>query len=108
MPDDDRDCRTLRARPRVKVFQPVELRIEGTARRGHLLDVSASGALVHAPVPPLAGASVVLVLGTVPHAARVMWLEGTRFGLAFTFRLSEIELERILAAAAPRLAVVSR
>lgn len=96
---DSKQVRRLRGAPRRKIFHPVELRAGGNARRAHLLDLSAGGALAHCVDPPAAGVSIILVIGEVAHAASVMWRDGLRFGMAFRFHLSAAEIERVTAQA---------
>lgn len=93
---DKTDVRLLRARPRRKVFQPIQLRDSEGTRRGHLLDLSGSGALAYCTQPPEIGAAVVVTLGSVEHTASVVWRDGRRFGVAFVFRLSDREIERVI------------
>lgn len=86
----------MRGRPRQKIFEPVELRIGTDTRRAHLLDLSAGGAQAHCADPPEAGASLILMVGEVPHIASVVWSAGTRFGMAFRFGLSNAEIDRVI------------
>lgn len=96
---DKNQVRRLRGEPRRKIFHPVELRAGGPARRAHLLDLSAGGALAHCADPPATGASIILVIGEALHAASVVWRDGLRFGMAFRFDLSAAEIDRVLAQA---------
>lgn len=106
MPNDQQDMRALRAKPRLKIFQPVELDAGAGPLRAHLLDLSTTGALVHANSAPTLGASVrLLIEGQPPRAARVMWCNGARFGIAFTTPLADAQVEAVLRSqrgAAPR------
>jgi hypothetical protein len=77
-----------RVAKRVKVFQPAMLVADGRARRVHLLDVSAAGALVHAQEPVAKGAQVRVECAGVVRDAAVRWSEGKRFGLLFERQLS--------------------
>jgi PilZ domain len=93
------DVRSLRRQPRLKVFQPIEIHVGTTPLRAHLLDLSASGALVHSTTAPATGTPLRLTLGGLVRTARVVWRDGVRFGIAFTVPLCETEVERALAPA---------
>ena len=96
---DSDDVRALRGQPRLKVFLPIELYAGTTPLRAHLLDLSASGALVHSVAAPAPGSPVRLMIGGLVRTARVVWQDGVRFGIAFAVPLREIEVERMLAPA---------
>lgn len=98
---DSDDVRALRGQPRLKVFLPIELYAGTTPLRAHLLDLSASGALVHSVAAPAPGSPVRLMIGGLVRTARVVWQDGVRFGIAFAVPLREIEVERMLAPAPP-------
>lgn len=86
------DPRLLRATPRFKLFQPSEMRV-GTERfRVHLLDLSASGALVNHASPPPIGSVVQLDCAGALRLARVMRHEGTRFGVQFLAPLTDAQV----------------
>lgn len=73
---------------RHKVFQPTTLVAGITAVRAHLLNLSRHGALVHADAPPARGVAVRLECAGRMRLARVMWVQGARFGVAFALALS--------------------
>jgi len=89
-------ARSLRARPRLKVFQPVEIYAGVAPLRAHLLDLSVSGALVHSSAAPAPGTPLRLRIGGLVRTARVVWQDGLRFGIAFALPLLETEVERAL------------
>ena len=93
------DVRSLRGHPRLKVFQPIEMHAGTVPLRAHLLDLSASGALVHSATAPAPGTPVRLTIGGLMRSARVVWQDGVRFGIAFVVPLREVEVERMLAPA---------
>ena len=93
-PDDD--PRALRAKPRLKTFHPVELRDEAGPSRAHLLDLSATGALVHREEPPAPGAVVRIGIAGAPRPAKVVWQDGKRFGVAFTASLRDDEVVQVV------------
>lgn len=67
--------------------------------RVHLLNVSTTGALVHAALPPVRGTAVCIQIGSRAVDARIMWVEGNRFGVAFDRALDATLLESLLATA---------
>jgi hypothetical protein len=77
-----------RETPRYKLFEPVSMRVDGLPVRGHLLDLSRSGALAHADTGVLPGARVELNGMGILTPARIMWVSGRRFGLRFDTWLS--------------------
>ena len=93
--------RRLRAARRLKLFQPTELRTGEARCRVHLLDLSATGALIHAAAPPARGASVLLACAGSLREARVMWVDGQRLGVSFRSTLTNADLARALNAPAP-------
>lgn len=90
------DARERRRAPRVKLFQPVEMRGPRGASRVHLLNVSTSGALAYAQDAPAAGETVEIVCGSGTHAARVAWSDGRRFGLAFAVPVAQARIDDLL------------
>ncbi len=85
-----------RARRR-KIFYPTTMQCGGAVARVHLLDLSASGALGHSSTPPQSGAVAQVALEDIQRAARVMWVEGERFGLAFTMPFTDGQVADLLA-----------
>ena len=75
-----------------------ELRLAASLRTGActapigLLDVSRGGALAEARPAPQAGSRVVLLLERREVEARVAWVRGAQFGLAFDRPISATEL----------------
>lgn len=109
MTNRDEDVRHLRAKPRSKLFQPTELcDAAGAIRRAHLLDLSATGALVHATEPPQPGGMIQLTLGGTPRSCHVMWVEDRRFGVRFRTPLTDAQVADILATQAALVAEASR
>jgi len=87
----------MRATQRYKLFQPTEMTVNGRTRRVHLLNLSAGGALIFAPDPPLPGAIVQLKCGVHSLRARVAWRADRRFGVAFLAPLAEADVRKIVA-----------
>ena len=89
--------RASRAYARMKVFQPGEMEWGGSRARIHLLDLSRGGALVYAQVPPPVGSILRFVEPACLAAARVVWVRGKRFGVAFAAPLSDALVALIIA-----------
>jgi hypothetical protein len=98
----------LRASPRYKLFQPTEMTTAAGVTRVHLLNVSAGGALVHAPEPPSPGALLRLQCGDEQRVARVAWSKGPRFGAAFSLPLTDEQVQSLLVAQTPQTSSTSR
>ncbi|EQB11894.1 hypothetical protein RLDS_22470 [Sphingobium lactosutens DS20] len=64
--------------------------------RGHLLDLSATGALCHSDMPFRAGDRVLIDADCLGVAGRVVWSGGKRFGLHFEAALPASVLDRVL------------
>ena len=93
---DDPAAAAERAAPRIKIFMPTDLEVGGRSMRAHLLDLSVTGALAYAPIPPQEGASVQLACGVALRRATVMWVAGPRFGLAFALPLTPAQVDAVL------------
>ena len=94
---NESDLQRLRARPRLKLFEPTVMRDGAHEAKIHLLDLSATGALAHAAIPPRASARVLVTLGTENRTATVIWVEGHRFGIAFTVPLTDHQVAATIA-----------
>ena len=75
--------RTARQERRFPVYLPALLWIGEEARVVRLRDLSRAGALAEAPTAPPMGEQVVLRVERLSVEARVAWVKGVRFGLAF-------------------------
>lgn len=91
------DKQLLRARPRRKIFYPTQMRIGLWNARVHLLDLSASGALVHCATPIAMGTLIRIECAGMARSARVVWSEGERFGVQFFAPLSDAQVDAALA-----------
>lgn len=88
---------SARRASRAKVFQPGEMHTISGAQRIHLLDLSASGALVYsAGRVPEVGAVVRLTAGAPIGAARVKWVVGKKFGVSFATPLPQERIDQLL------------
>lgn len=81
---------------RHKLFEPVSMRVDGLSVRGHLLDLSRSGALAYTEAAVTTGARVEIEGVGILTPARVMWIKGCRFGLRFDNWLSNELLTMIV------------
>jgi hypothetical protein len=81
---------------RHKIFEPTQLHLAEGEVRAHLINVSLSGALVHAATAPRRGETVRVELCGTPVAAQVRWVDGPRFGLAFVQPLDPAMLRQLL------------
>jgi hypothetical protein len=72
-----------RAEPRFPLFLAATARQGSGTTRIQLRNLSRSGALAEALRPPAEGSSVTLARDDLLVQARVAWVEGMRFGLAF-------------------------
>lgn len=90
-------ARADRAYARMKVFQPGEMEWRSERTRMHLLDLSRGGALVYAQTPPPIGSIIRFVEPACLSAARVVWVRGKRFGVAFAAPLSDALVALVIA-----------
>lgn len=66
--------------------------------RVHFLNISKTGALMHADRPPAVGATCTFgVVGNL-GIAKVVWVDGKRFGIHFLVPLTDAALEAALRA----------
>jgi hypothetical protein len=91
----------VRARlsPRSRVRVAAALEVEGVVRSTTLVNMSATGALLHIDSPPEAGADVVLIRNRLRSPARVIRVEGNRCAIRFHKRIAALS---IAAATHPR------
>lgn len=88
----------LRATPRYKLFHPTEMNTGSAARRVHILNLSAGGALVYANNPPNPGTTLRLRCGGRSLPARVAWRDERRFGVTFLSPLADADIKEVIAA----------
>src|SRR5262245_60217215 len=81
---------------RTRILLSASLLIGGRPSRVHLLDLSKKGALAHATDVPGQGQKVWLVCHGAEVLARVAWVKGPRFGLAFDTHLPRTKLDHML------------
>jgi hypothetical protein len=97
MQTSDKDGAHRRTAPRIKIFQPAEIRCGADApQRVHLLNISTGGALVYGDTAPEVGAQVELDCGIALGPARVQWSSGRRFGVAFTEPIGPQQIDALV------------
>ena len=89
------DRAPVRTQPRLKVFQPAELQIGGTATRVHILDLSELGALMHGRVDLDPGKQVTLHCCGWTRSANIAWAASGRFGLRFKLALTAAQVAAV-------------
>jgi hypothetical protein len=93
MSDEDQAARRDR---RFKTFLPAAASTAGGGEhRVHVLDLSRSGARLHADTSFDPSDTLLLDLHGVKHSARVVWSRGKQIGVVFTMALTPDELRRI-------------
>ncbi|MBZ9647452.1 PilZ domain-containing protein [Sphingobium sp. 3R8] len=85
-----------RGAARHKLFEPLALRHAGVLRRAHMLDLSVSGALLHAERPPRIGDGVIIEFQDLAAVGHVIWVRAKRFGVRFDVPLPETALRAML------------
>lgn len=84
--------------PRIRIFRSTTLLCGTSAVAIHLLDVSKGGALAHGSSSRMPHEAVWLQLDGLDIRARVAWVRGNRFGLAFGVPLTDAQLSLITVA----------
>lgn len=96
--DGEGDVRRLRREPRLALFQPTEMSDGAGLRRAHLLDVSATGALVYAADAPPKGSEVAIGVTGAMMVATVMWVDDRRFGVSWRDPMTRDQVDGVVAA----------
>lgn len=86
----------FRTAPRYKLFEPVRLHFRGAWMRGHVLDLSCTGALAHAERPPEPGDAIRVEGQGFCLDGDVLWARAKRFGIGFTLVLAEATVLHIV------------
>lgn len=81
---------------RHKMFEPVRLHRNAQVCRAHLLDLSRTGARLHADLPPEIDEWVEVELFGLLLRGRVIWEKARRFGLRFDHALPDPLLQGLL------------
>lgn len=90
------DPSRLRGKPRFKMFQPIRVMCNGAQLRAHLLDLSATGALIHSTALLEPGAAIVVELGSWSRAARVEWRRDDKAGIRFVQGMADAEVKHLV------------
>lgn len=78
------------------MFQPGSYTIHGRTERLHLLDLSTGGGRAHAEMCPARDQWVDLTCVVSLGRAKVVWVRGHMFGLAFALALSDATVRSII------------
>jgi hypothetical protein len=81
--DASRTRKERRCSERVKVFKPADLLINGVKCRSHILNVSATGSMIHTPTSILVGTMIRICTAGLDRHGVIVWKNGLRFGLRF-------------------------
>lgn len=86
-----------RLHPRAKVFQPAEIQRQAVVARGHVINLSAGGALVHSPALLPTDRQILLRFAGLDRACVIVWRVDDRAGVRFIDRLTDEQLQRAVA-----------
>ena len=89
---------TPRCERRLKVFRVVELDHRGDRSRGHIINISSAGALVHTAEPFALGALVDLQITDCSRRTRVVWRSDRYVGIKFLDAIDDQVLMDIVTA----------
>ncbi|HEU4961997.1 MAG TPA: PilZ domain-containing protein [Sphingomonas sp.] len=89
---------------RHKTFWPTILRTATGNRRAHILNISRTGAKLHAQLPAKTGETVEILVEESWRGGLVRWSNGSAFGIAFNEPVPEDVLDQCLRATAPAVA----
>jgi hypothetical protein len=81
-----------RTAPRAKVFQRADLRLATSHARGHILNLSTRGALIHSAALPDAGRRIELLFAGLKRSCTIVWRSGRHAGVSFVNELTQSEL----------------
>jgi hypothetical protein len=91
---DDSALKQRRA-PRRKAFQCITIATAAGDTRAHILDLSRSGARMHANARLDVGDLVMLTAETFMIKGRIVWTQKQMFGVHFDNSISDIEVSRL-------------
>lgn len=74
---------------RFKTFWPTSIRTANEVRRAHVLDISRTGAKIHAQQPMDINQTLEIAVSGTWHGASVRWRRGQTFGIAFDAAISD-------------------
>lgn len=93
---DQQSLAIARCATRLKLFEPVLLRLHGMPFRAHLLDLSTTGALAHSERTPCVGDQVFIEGEPLCVSGRVVWVRTQRFGIRFDVPLADMIVQRVV------------
>ena len=82
-----------RSAARFKIFQPAKISADGVQHRGHVLNVSATGAMVHAVLDVVVGSLIRICVTGLDRRAIVTWKNASIIGVRFTRSISSTQIE---------------
>lgn len=91
-----------RADERTRILIVAHLRTREETIRAVLLNLSRSGAMMASVTRPAPGDSATLICEALEARAKVIWVKGLQFGLAFERKLQAQQVEAIVALAADK------
>lgn len=78
-----------RSAVRHKTFERTTVTIAGVTSTAHVLNLSATGALLHSDVSVSRSVHIFVDIGGRPVSGEVMWVDKARFGVRFDRALSD-------------------
>lgn len=82
---------------RHRLFEPATVFDAKGEKRAHVLDLSATGLLLHSSKPLSPGTNIALTFAKQPVVGRVMWADHRYCGIAFLEPLTEERVREIVA-----------
>lgn len=90
--DASRTRKERRCSERVKVFKPADLLMNGVKCRSHILNVSATGAMIHTPTSVLVGGMIRICAAGLDRHGVIVWKNGPKFGLRFNRSMAILQV----------------
>ncbi|MGN6278972.1 MAG: PilZ domain-containing protein [Sphingomonas sp.] len=81
---------------RFKTFWPTSLRTANEVRRAHVLNISRTGAKIHAQESMDINQALEIAIGGIWFGGLVRWRHGSTFGIAFDDAISEENVQKSL------------
>ena len=91
-----------RREERSRVLIAAHLRTDRETLRAVLLNLSRTGAMMASVSPPAVSDTVTLICEALEARAKVIWVKGFQFGLAFKRKLHDVQVAAIVTLAADK------
>ena len=91
-----------RREERSRVLIAAHLRTDRETLRAVLLNLSRTGAMMASVSPPAVSDTVTLICEALEARAKVIWVKGFQFGLAFERKLHDVQVAAIVTLAADK------